>query len=273
MANEHMAAAMNVAEQPLVYPAPAVEIRVRQGIAYRSEAAIDLHADVYRPANLREGELRAAVVFIHGGPIPSGANPKDWRVFRDYGNLVAANGLIGITFNHRLHSPVAYATAQEDVAALLDYVRSHAEELNVDPDRLVLWAFSGGGPLLTVGLASERTYVRGLIAYYALLDFVLPAGLEVNAEQREVLDRMSPLVQLRRHGCRPCVFIARAGLEAFPGLNDTQHSFFMEALAQNVAVEFINHPQGEHGFDIRNEVARTPEIIDLTLAFLRARAK
>ncbi len=235
MPDENAIAAMKVAEQPLVYPAPAARIGVRQGIVYRSEAAVDLHADVYRPASLQEGERRAAVVFIHGGPIPSGISPKDWRVFRDYGNLVAANGFIGITFNHRLHSPAAYAIAQQDVAALLDYVRLHAEELNVDSDRLVLWAFSGGGPLLTVGLASEKTYVRGLIAYYALLDFVLP-GLQVNAEQRQALDRMSPLVQLRRHGCRPSFFVARAGLEAFPGLNDTQNSFLQEALVQNVSI-------------------------------------
>ena len=155
------------------------------------------------------------------------------------------------------------------MGALIDYVRTHADELNVDPDKIILWVFSGGGPLLTVGLDPQRSYLRGLIVYYGLLDFELLGNPETKAVPREILDALSPLAQLRNHGCRVPVLLARAGRESFPKLNDTIDAFLAEALSRSVDAELINHANGEHAFDIRNDDPRTREIIGRTLEFLK----
>ena len=263
----------DVVRLPLLYPIPDADIRISANLAYRSEGEVQLHADVYAPPRLSSGERRAVVLLVHGGPVPAVAHPKDWQVFRDYGRLIAASGLVAVTFNHRLHAPTDYFTAQSDVAMLIDYVRAHAKELSVDPDKVILWVFSGGGPLLTVGLDPQRTYLRGLVVYYGLLDFELLGNPETRAVPREILDRLSPLAQLRQHGCSVPILLARAGKESFPGLNTTIDAFMAETLSKGVNVELINHAGGEHAFDVRNDDARTREIIARTLSFLRERAE
>ena len=80
---------------------PAVRIR---------EDTVDIHVPQ------RTGR-RPAVIFVHGGPVPEDESPRDWEGFIGYGALAAASGLVGITFNHRLHSGVHYPQAAEDVAA------------------------------------------------------------------------------------------------------------------------------------------------------------
>ena len=267
----------DVVRLPLLYPIPPAEVRVLENRVYRIDAGTqlradvhaDVHADVYVPQSTTP-QRRAAVLLVHGGPVPVGANPKSWQMFRDLGRLLAASGFVGVTFNHSLHAPTAYFAAQADVAALIDYVRANAEELNVDPDKLILWVFSGGGPLLTVGLDPRRSYLRGHIVYYGVLDFELLGNPETKAVPREILERLSPLLQLRKHGCRVPVLLARAGRESFPKLNDTIEAFLIEALAQSVDVELLNHARGEHAFDIRNDDPRTREIIGRTLEFIRS---
>jgi len=265
--HERQNATPDVARLPLLYPIPEADVRVLENRVYRSDGDTQSHADIYVPAGLAPGERRGAVVLVHGGPVPALAQPKNWQLFRDYGRLIAASGCVAVTFNHRLHAPTDYFSAQADVAAMLDHVRSHAGELHVDGDHLVLWVFSGGGPLLTVGLDPQRSWLRGLIVYYGVLDFELLGNPQTKSVPREVLDRLSPLAQLRKHGCRVPVLLARAGRESFPHLNDTIEAFLTEALRQSVDVELLNHAHGEHAFDIRNDDARTRAIVARTLAF------
>ena len=96
--------------------------------------------------------------------------PTQWGVFVSYGELAAASALVGVTLNHRLHAPTDFERSQADVAAAIDYVREHAAELNVDADRIALWYFSGGGPLLSAVLRDRPSYVRCVLAFYAFLD-------------------------------------------------------------------------------------------------------
>jgi acetyl esterase/lipase len=222
--------------------------------------------DVYRPASTPA----PGIVFVHGGPLPRelGFLPKDWGVYQGYGRLAAASGLVGVTFNHRFHGYGDIETAAADVAAAVDYVRAHAEELGIDPERLAVWAFSGGGPVLTPLLREPPTYLRALVAYYAVLDVRgLPASMAGGASS-ELLARFSPAAHLAAP--LPPVFVARAGLDG-PGLNAALDGFVAAALAAGADLTLVNHAAGQHGFDIRDDVPRTREIIGWTLDFLRAR--
>lgn len=268
MADSSSFALEQLASLPLVHavscapPAP-------HTFVYRSLPNGQLHADLYRPEMPPEQRC-LAVIMIHGGPVQRQSNPRAWRMFRDYAALLTGLGVVTIVFNHRLHGPAEYFTAQGDVIALLEHVRTHAASYNVDPERMVLWAFAGSGPLLTVALNPRRAYVRGLIAYYCLLDFGTPARVGAPAP-REILEGLSPATQLRRYGCPVPILVARAGRDS-PAVNRSLATFVEAALASEVAIELLNHPEGELGFDVRNDDARSREIIARTLAFIGARA-
>jgi len=136
---------------------PRRDVRVRNDIAYKRDAGVELSMNIYSPARLSGGARVPAVIFVHGGPIPAQMRPTQWGVFVSYGELVAASALVGVTFNHRLHAPSDYERSQSDVAAAIGYVREHAAELNVDAERIALWYFSGGGPLLKPDKSWEKT--------------------------------------------------------------------------------------------------------------------
>lgn len=232
--------------KPVVYQIDGMrDARVQRDIVYRRDGDAELRMNVYAPARLSGEERAPAVLFVHGGPIPADMTPPtQWGVFVSYGQIMAASGLVGVTFNHRLHGLMDYARAQSDVAAAIEYVRSHAAEINVDPDKIALWFFSGGGPLMSTFLRDRPAYVRCVLAFYAYLDV------------RE------------KAGDLP-IFIARAGLDQ-PMINNTIDQFVQEALAGNASLELMNHAAGRHGFDIVDDDDRSREIIARAVAFAHA---
>jgi acetyl esterase/lipase len=247
----------SIGAMPLVLPVPSADIRVRRDVEY----APGLHADIYAPHS-RQGH--AAIIFIHGGPVPDGARPKQMRLFADYGAFAAASGFVGITFNHRFFGD-AIERAASDVAAAIEFAGAQPE---VDPQRLFFWAFSGGGPFLT--FAFDRPNVRAIISYYAVLDLVARQGS--NVVTPELRARLSPLERLRSGAKCPPIFIARAGKD-HEFLNETVEKFVEEALRRNVELELMAHPEGIHGFDIMNNDDRSRAIIRRTFEFIREHAR
>ena len=229
------------------------DARVQRDVVYKRDAGVELQMNISAPASL-SGDARApAVFFVHGGPIASDMTPPaQWGVFVSYGELAAASGLVGVTFNHRLFALTDYERAQSDVAAAIDYVRSHAAELNVDADRIALWYFSGGGPLMAPMLRDLPDYVRCILAFYAYLQ---PAATHV-----------------RSKGTGLPIFIARAGLDS-PRINETIDQFVQEALAGNAVLDVMNHAAGQHGFDIRDDNDRSREIIARAVAFAQTHVR
>src|SRR5690349_183545 len=120
------------------------------------------NVDVYLPVLT---ETRPAIIFVHGGPVPAAVSPtpRDWPVYRGYGSLAAARGVVGVTIDHRLHHPAAYPEAAADVAAA---VRLARELPQVDADRIAVWFFSGGGLLLADWLRNPPGWLRCVAATY-----------------------------------------------------------------------------------------------------------
>jgi hypothetical protein len=65
------------------------------------------------------------------------------------------------------------------------------------------------------------------------------------------------------------LFVARAGQDENPGLNDTLDRFVADALSRNLPVTVTNHPAGPHAFDLLDDGPVTRRIIGEVLAFLR----
>lgn len=154
----------------IVYRAQGNALTTRRDIVYRHEG-VDLLMDVYAPEIAHAGKPLPAVLFVHGGPVPAETQPpKDWPFFQSYGELAATSGLIGVTFNHRFHHPLQFPDSKADVHAAIEFVRAHAAKFGIDAERIGLWVFSGGGPHVSWLLRDRPSYVRCLIAFYALLD-------------------------------------------------------------------------------------------------------
>ncbi|HEX8291062.1 MAG TPA: prolyl oligopeptidase family serine peptidase, partial [Pyrinomonadaceae bacterium] len=191
-------------------------------------------------------------------------------IYVSWGRLAAASGMVGLTFTHRLGYPKPYLTeAASDVEAAVNYVRAHADALGVDKDRLCLAAYSGGGPLLGAAMRERPAYVRCLVAFYAFLD-IRHSEMHKPYETPEALGDFSPVTHLGG-GAAPVAptFVARAGLDAVPGLNDSIDRFVAEAISKNAAVTLYNHPRGVHAFDILTDDGRSREIIRAALAFMK----
>jgi acetyl esterase/lipase len=240
--------------------------QVRRDLVYRTAAGQPLHMDVYSPPG--PPHARPAVILVHGGPLPR-TGAKNMGVFVSYGELLAASGFVAVAFDHRFLAPDRLVDAREDVAEVVARVRSGAESLGVDPDRLALWAFSGGGPLLTAPLRERPSWLRAVVAYYAVLDLRQPPpGADddgLSPEQRRDFSPVCALGDDARDA--PPLLVARAGLDP-PWLNDGALRFVEAALARGARLDLLNHPDGRHGFDILDDDARTAEIIRRTLAFL-----
>jgi acetyl esterase/lipase len=260
------------AHKRIVYSVPGMRrVRVRRDVTYKRVAGAELKMDVYSPPGAR-GVRRPAVVFIHGGRIPPNlrTTPKDWGAYVSFGQLVAASGFVGVTFNHRFYTWDSLADSQADLSDLIAYVRDHAESLGVDRERIVLWSVSAGGIFLSQPLRERPPHVRCVVAYYSELDLRGQRASAPPSVSDETLREFSPAYHLTR-GDRgfPPIFIARAGLDD-AALNAGIDRFVQAALSKNLTVEVVNHATGHHGFDIEDDNERSREIIRRTIEFIRA---
>jgi len=268
----------------LVYAIPAMEqIPVQKNVTYKTADGAELQMDVYHPIDLQEGSLRPAVIFVHGDAPPEFLkDAKDWGVFVSYGQLAAASGFIAITFNHR--STEGFTKVYEvasDIDDLINYVRTHAEVLHIDKDSICIWAFSAGGPFgLRTAMREAPGFVRCIVSYYGFTD--LKAHYDAFMEPSDRPQQSSPILsnedleefsatyhlKARPKEIAP-IFIARAGLD-YSALNQSVDQFVREALAHNISIDLMNHPEGQHSFDMLDDNARSREIIRATLEFIKA---
>jgi len=236
-------------------------VEVTRGLVYRTDGNVSLRMDVYRPPNLKANERRAAVVFLHGGAnLAAMPPPTEWGVYQSYGRLVGASGLIGVTFNQRIGEGAEKGFG--DARAAIDYVRGHAADLHVDPDRLCLAAYSAGGPLLAIAIGDPQPYFRCLVGFYGVLDIQPP----ITAERAQY----SPIEQLKLHADKlPPILIARAGKDS-PQLNATIDRFVAEGLSRDVKLEVHNIKGAPHAFDILTPSPEVRDVIARTIEFMKA---
>jgi acetyl esterase/lipase len=245
------------------------DVDVHADLVYKTVSGGDLLFDVYRP---RSGaRALPAVVFVHGdGPPEVLADAKDWGQYTSWGRLVAASGLVGVTFNHRSTlGATELNEAASDVDALVSHVREHADELGIEPNRLCIWTCSAGGPIgMRVALRGDE-YIRCAVCFYGMLDLRHLREQIPDTVGDEILEDFSPVCSLPVDGRDvPPLLVARAGLDR-PVFNEAIHRFAAEAIHRGAAVDLLTHPRGQHGFDVLDDDDRSREIIARALSFMR----
>jgi poly(3-hydroxybutyrate) depolymerase len=111
-----------------------------------------LKLDVLTPPAKDQRKLRPAMVWIHGGSFLSGDKGDD----RELREALAARGYVVFSINYRkvddgiipaiwaLLSIEPAVVAAQDARAAVRFVRKHASEWRVDPDRIVIGGESAG---------------------------------------------------------------------------------------------------------------------------------
>ena len=219
-------------QRSVVYTVPNMDqVKKQRDLVYKTVNGQNLLFDVYLPPNLKENSSLPGVIFIHGGPVSPEKNMKETGQYRSWGALAAASGLVGITFNHRYFAPDLLTQSIEDVEAVVDHIRAQAQAFHLDPNRLCLWACSGGGPHIYFALSEQPNYVRCMVIYYAMMD-LRPIEFLANALDEQTSHQYSPVMHIQDAPINFPIFLVRAGLD-YPELNRTMDDFIVQALHAN----------------------------------------
>jgi acetyl esterase/lipase len=193
---------------------------------------------------------------------------KDWAVFQSYGEHLASRGLVGISFaHHSSEQGRQTALVAKEVTDAISYVREHVSELEVDPNRLGVWSFSGAGPFALAPLLRERhSFVHAVAGFYTIWDVAPFRDLRqpppiTEGGKWSVTDALGQSSE----GLPP-IFVARAGHDG-QRIKAGTDLFVARALSLDVDLELHDHPTGQHGFDTRDDDARSRGIIAAALEF------
>lgn len=118
-------------------------------VTYRSVDGVDLQLHLFRPTSEQATDKQRggspAIVFFFGGGWRSGSPEQ----FYPHCRLLADRGMVAMSAEYRVSSrhDVQAIDCLEDAKAAMQYVREHADELEVDPDRIAAGGGSAGGHL------------------------------------------------------------------------------------------------------------------------------
>jgi acetyl esterase len=119
-------------------------------VVYNNAGDRELKLELIEPTTGDEGtgdqEKRPAIVFFHGG----GWSGGNYSAFRSRARRFAAKGITGVLVEYRLigrkpNDPPVVCI--QDAKRAMRWVRSHAEELHIDPERIAACGSSAGGHL------------------------------------------------------------------------------------------------------------------------------
>jgi len=239
---------------------------VRQDVPYALIDGERLTMDIYYSAGPASHEGTPAVLFVTGYSDEGmrkvvGCNAKDMASYISWAQLVATSGLVAITYTTR--RPAA------DVQEVLRYVHQHAGPLGIDENRIGIWACSGNVPNALSVLMDAQPRVRcAALCYGFMMDF---DGATFVAEAARMCRFANSCAGRSLKDIPPelPLFIARAGRDEMPHLNDTIDRFVAKALELNLPVTLVNHHTGPHAFDIADDSDASRQVVRQILAFMQ----
>ncbi|WP_339744361.1 alpha/beta hydrolase [uncultured Rubinisphaera sp.] len=119
------------------------DARPDQIVDFKQTEQGELKLHIFEPATSSKNEKRPAIVFFFGGGWVSGS-PKQ---FYPHCQHLADNGIVAISAEYRIkskHDTTPFECV-EDGKSAIRWVRQHAEQFNIDPDRIAAGGGSAGG--------------------------------------------------------------------------------------------------------------------------------
>ncbi|MCB1230605.1 MAG: alpha/beta hydrolase [Verrucomicrobiae bacterium] len=273
-ADEKKPAAASAKPRALDYAGQRAEkLEPDQMIVYKRIGDRELKLHVFLPDGWKASDKRPCFHIIHGGGW-QGMSPL--RMYPFAADFAKRYGMVAVAPEYRLYKPdksVTVFDCVEDARSSVRYVRSHAAELGIDPDRLVVSGASAGGHLAAATAMFDTVNAEGddlsvscepnaLVLFFPVIDTSGEGYGQAKIGDR--WEELSPAHHVRK-GIPPTI--------TFHGTGDTTtpfagaKSFHEQMLAAGNRSELIVTEGGVHGYLMRKEEPYT-EAVEKAAAFL-----
>jgi acetyl esterase/lipase len=198
---------------PGVRPLERAASAVKRDIPYRVQDGRRLKLDIYlpRPDDRPPDGRSPAVLLVHGGSWIGGSK-SSYRSdrWRNPTRLIEA-GMVVVAVDYRLGRPKRpnWPEALDDLRESVRWVRRHAAEYRIDPDRIAVLGQSAGAHLaMLLGTDGEPPAADGVSSkVQAVISFYGPTDLASLVQFRR--SRRDPVLSLLGRGASPGDFSAR----------------------------------------------------------------
>jgi len=122
-----------------------------KNIEYKKVGDVSLKLDIYKLKKLNHAA--PVLIFIHGGGWRTGKRSDYLPYLIDF----AKQGYVTATVSYRLIKKAKFPAAVKDVKCAVKWIRAHADEYLIDPDKVAVIGGSAGGHLsMMIGYSSDE---------------------------------------------------------------------------------------------------------------------
>jgi acetyl esterase/lipase len=169
------------------------KVKTERDIPYTKAGGAELKLDLAAPEQ-GEGPFPAVLV-IHGGAWRAGDKGDVGGVLREF----AAHGYVAVSPQYRFCPKEPFPAQVHDVKAAVRWMKAHAKERRIDPERIGAMGFSAGGHLaLMLGVTGPGDGLEGDVSaggpdtrIRAVVNYFGPADLGA----KDIPDVSKPLVR------------------------------------------------------------------------------
>jgi dipeptidyl aminopeptidase/acylaminoacyl peptidase len=239
---------------------PSAQLVTPQQVVFHSGDGLEIHGQLFLPANSKTNERKPGLVFMHGGPVRQML--LGWHYMYYYANAYAMNqylasrGYAVLSVNYR--SGIGYgrafreaagragrgASEYQDIVAAGKYLQSRSD---VDPVRVGLWGGSYGGYLTALGLGRNSDIFAAGVDFHGVHDWPTDNwdGKNIPAELTKLAHESSPVTAVDSWKS-PVLFIHG---------DDDRNVYFTQTVdlvarlrARGVSIEQLIFPDEIHDF-------------------------
>ena len=225
-------------------------------VVYKTVGDRQLHLNIFEPEGFQSTDCRVCFLTIHGGGW-TGLEPRRQYPFAAH---FAKLGMVGIAVEYRLVKPDSGTTVFDcvkDSRSALRYVRAHAKELGIDPDKIFANGGSAGGHLAAatalldgVDETGEDTSVsckpNAMVLFFPVID-TSPKGYGA-AKIGPRWQELSPLHHVKK-GTPPTIIFHGTGDTVTP--YDGAQAFHDAMLKAGNRCEIVPTEGAAHGYLMR----------------------
>jgi len=280
----------------LSFTSCARDLHIERGHVFAEPTGERLKLDVYEKPQ-PEKTLRPGIIVIHGGGWVIGPRTQQAWYCRQF----ARNGYVVMTVDYRMMPKYPFPNCLHDCKAAVRWMRLHADEYGIDPNRIVAFGASAGGHLAAFLAATNpddgfegtenpgpATDIRAAISLYGAVDLTKYydarksswfrkragkfmckfVGDATAKEGQDPFEAASP-INYAKPGMSP-VHLTHGTRDYFVSYRQSR-DFYLRLQELGVPTRLLTYPNRNHGFDYIHWKERREIFADM-LAFLEEHA-
>ena len=224
-------------------------IKVEKDVVVGKGGDTELHCDIYSPP-VGTGK-RMALVHFHGGGFARGS--KDTLASKLL--PITARGYVSVAAQYRLSGVAKWPSQIDDAKTHIRWVRTNANSLGIDPNRIGVVGYSAGGHIALFTASQSDTEITACVAFYPQTDVrnIAQALMPPGSDEAAINDA-SPITHIKT-GYPPTLI--------FHGLSDVtippeNSEHLLQALrGAKVPSELHTFAGVPHEFDMHPEFAES----------------